>query len=55
MGVWTFFLVQAMFVGIPSLSNRSRRGDAAPERQADHFQLAFHSAESALRKLSTLH
>jgi hypothetical protein len=53
MGVWTFFLVQAAFVGIPSFGNRSRRGDAVPEKQTDHFQLAFRSAEAALRKLST--
>jgi len=53
MGVWTFFLVQAVFVGIPSLGNRSRHGNAPSEQQADHFQLAFRSAEAALRKLST--
>ena len=53
MGVWTFFLVQAAFVGIPSPSGRSTRADAVPEKQADRFQLAYRSAEAALRKLST--
>lgn len=53
MGVWTFFLVQAVFVGIPSLSNRSRNGNGLSEQQADRFQLAHRSAETALRKLST--
>jgi hypothetical protein len=51
MGVWTFFLIQAMFIGIPSLSNRS---GATPEPQADEFELAYRSAETALRKLSRL-
>ena len=53
MGVWTFFLVQAVFVGIPSLGSRRPRGEAAPGHEADSFQLAYRGAEAALRKLSS--
>lgn len=54
MGVWTFFLVQAVFVGIPSLGGGGTRGDATPGNQTDRFQLAYRGAEEALRKLSSL-
>jgi len=53
MGVWSFFLVQALFVGIPSLTGRTVQAEARPDHQADRFQLAYRSAEAALRKLSS--
>lgn len=55
LGVWTFFLVQALFVGIPSAVGRAQGGAALRDRQADHFQAAYRSAELALRKLSSHH
>jgi len=53
MGVWTFFLVQATFIGIPSLSNHRRDSSPASDQRIDQFQTAYRSAEGALRKLST--
>jgi len=53
LGVWTFFLVQALFIVIPSVSGRRAGGDAGIEAQPDHFQSAYHNAEAALRRLST--
>ena len=52
MGVWTFFLLQATFIAIPSLNKPRRDGSPAPGHQIDHFQTACRSAEGALRKLS---
>lgn len=52
MGVWTFFLVQATFIAIPSLSNPGGDSNPAPDQQIDHFHTAYRSAEAALRKLS---
>ena len=52
MGVWTFFLVQALFVGIPSPGGKRRRDDTTRSQQTDSFQLAYRGAEAALRKLS---
>jgi hypothetical protein len=53
LGVWSFFLAQALFVGIPSATARATEAAAQPERRADRFQLAYRSAEAALRKLSS--
>lgn len=53
MGVWTFFLVQALFVAIPALGDPRSRGDATPGHQPDSFQSAYRGAEAALRRLST--
>jgi hypothetical protein len=52
LGTWTFFLVQALFVAIPSMVSRRARSGVADDRHGDHFQRAYHSAEAALRKLS---
>jgi hypothetical protein len=53
MGLWCFFLVQALFVAIPTTS---RRG-AGPGRNAgendDRFEHAHRAAESALRNFYT--
>ena len=53
MGVWTYFLVQALFAGIPSLCDRRSRGGDSTGHKDDHFQHAYRSAEAAMRKLST--
>jgi hypothetical protein len=52
LSIWTFFLMQALFVAIPK-QWRTRRGDQQP-LQDDAFQRAFCNAEVAVRKLSTL-
>jgi hypothetical protein len=52
LGIWTFFLMQALFVVIP----KQWRADISVRQtlQEDTFQHAFRSAEAAVRKLSTL-
>jgi hypothetical protein len=52
LGIWTFFLMQALFVAIPK---QWRSGDSAPQlTRDDAFQRAYRSAEAAVRKLSTI-
>jgi len=53
LSLWTFFLLQALFVAIPPIW-RSGRG-AQPNSYDEAFQRAYRSAEAAVRKLSTLH
>ena len=52
MTLWCFFLMQALFTAIPSSwksgSDRGRRSDD----DGDRFELAYHAAQSAVRKLS---
>jgi hypothetical protein len=55
LGIWTFFLVQALFVAVPSADGRRAGSDAGPGPQSDQFQTAFRNAETALRKLSRHH
>jgi len=52
LGAWTFFLVQALFITIPALTNRQPRAGSGDPEPVDHFQLAYRGAEVALRKLS---
>ena len=52
LSIWTFFLMQALFVAIPK-QWRVGRSDHPPT-QDDAFQRAFHNAEAAFRKLTTL-
>ncbi len=52
LSLWTFFLMQALFVAIPK-QWRAERGDHQLI-QDDAFQHAFRNAESAVRKLSIL-
>ena len=54
LGIWTFFLVQALFVAIPAADGRRRGHDTDSRSPRDPFQLAYNNAESALRKLSSL-
>jgi len=54
LSLWCFFLVQALFVGIPKQIGRK-----PPDRQPgpddeDHFQHAYRAAEGALRKLTSV-
>lgn len=53
LGLWCFFLVQALFVGIPR-SLAQAPAAAVPETDAC-FQRAHRNAETALRKLSINH
>ena len=46
--LWTFFLLQALYVLIPRLPAPS----AQPDTTADGFEQAFRTAEAALRRLS---
>ena len=53
LGIWTYFLVQALFVNIPSASGRRPTSRTQTGADPDHFQTAYRSAEAALRKLSS--
>jgi hypothetical protein len=55
LGIWCFFLVQALFVLIPKRIRH--RPAAAPPGHAgeDRFQHAYRVAETAVRKLSSSH
>jgi hypothetical protein len=50
LGIWTFFLVQALFVAIPKQWRGT--GGAQQITQEDAFQRAFRTAEAAVRKLT---
>lgn len=52
LGIWTYFLVQALFVTIPSAKGRRPSGRKGADSDPDHFQTAYRSADAALRKLS---
>jgi hypothetical protein len=49
--IWSCFLIQALFVAIPSLikTRRVERGDTPEQR----FNRALHSAEAAVRRMHT--
>lgn len=49
---WCFFLIQALFVYIPSKLFRKKAIPAGIVVNEDRFQQAHHAAESALHKLS---
>ncbi len=51
LSIWCFFLVQALFVAIPSTMGRDKRGAGESE---DRFQQAYRVAESALRNLTSV-
>ncbi len=54
LGIWCFFLVQALFVAIPSHWRRPTRGRPPAVDFADRFEAAHQAAESALRKFSSI-
>lgn len=53
LSVWSFFLVQALFVFIPNTWKRSGKSVTAVKVAEDRFQLAHRTAQAALSKLST--
>jgi small-conductance mechanosensitive channel len=54
LGVWCFFLVQALFVVIPNTWKRSAKTDTVSKSTEESFQGAYRTAQAALNKLSTL-
>lgn len=52
LGMWTFFLMQALFVAFPK--QWRDRGGARQMTQDEAFQRAYRSAEAAVRKLTTI-
>ena len=53
LGIWCFFLVQALFVAIPKrIGRRSGTGQDGHDSEA-RFQHAYRAAEAAVRKLSS--
>ncbi|MBT2971899.1 MAG: hypothetical protein KME56_03765 [Candidatus Thiodiazotropha sp. (ex Ctena orbiculata)] len=54
LGVWCFFLVQALFVFIPSSWRRAGKPGTHLDGADDPFQQAYRTAQAALTKLSTL-
>ncbi|MGB5305852.1 MAG: hypothetical protein WBO57_06395 [Gammaproteobacteria bacterium] len=53
LGIWCFFLVQALFVAIPESVNRKSGAAQAGHAREDRFQHAYRVAETAVRKLSS--
>ena len=55
LGIWSFFLMQALFVAIPTRIS-SRTGATGPDRMSeDHFERAHRTAQAAVRKLYSIH
>jgi hypothetical protein len=55
LGIWSFFLVQALFVVIPKTLNRKSGAGQTGHACEDRFQHAYRAAEIAVRKLSSRH
>jgi len=53
LGIWSFFLVQALFVVIPKEAFHRSGTNRASQAGTDRFQHAYRSAEAAVRKLSS--
>ena len=53
LGIWCFFLVQALFVVIPKSIQRKPGATQASHESEDRFQHAYRVAETAVRKLSS--
>jgi hypothetical protein len=53
LGIWCFFLVQALFVVIPKSVRRTPGPTRIGHMHEDRFQHAYHVAETAARKLSS--
>ncbi len=54
-GIWCFFLMQALFVAIPTNMKQKTGQNQTSKAREDRFQHAYRAAESALRKLSSTH
>ena len=55
LGIWCFFLVQALFVVIPKDLQRKPGNSQAGYENSDRFQHAYRVAETAVRKISSSH
>lgn len=55
LSVWCFFLVQALFVAIPTCVNPKPKERRPDQDSEDRFQHAHRAAEAAVRKLSSVH
>ncbi len=55
LSLWCFFLVQALFVMIPKNIGQTSSPRSEADSEADPFEQARHSAQAALRKLSSVH
>jgi hypothetical protein len=55
LGIWCFFLVQALFVFIPKSIQRKHGSGQVSHAREDRFQHAYRVAEAAVRKLSSNH
>ena len=53
LGVWSFFLVQALYVAIPAAARKPRSEASGSGTTNDRFQEARRNAENALRRLSS--
>ena len=54
LSLWCFFLVQALFVVIPTRIRRRHSESSLGPDGLDRFQRAHRSAEAAVRRLSSL-
>jgi len=54
LSIWCFFLIQALFVIIPTRMNKPATNQLITPDRKDAFESAYRSAEIALRQLSTL-
>jgi hypothetical protein len=54
LSLWCFFLVQALFVGIPRHIGRKHPDRSPDPDHEDRFQHAYRIAEGALRKLTSI-
>lgn len=54
LSIWCFFLVQALFVFIPTRLRKSSSGWQSNRIDEDRFQRAYQVAEAALRKISSV-
>lgn len=55
LGIWSFFLVQALFVVIPNSLRRASGAAQAARAEEDRFQHAYRTAERAVRQLASRH
>ncbi|GMR16258.1 MAG: hypothetical protein BMS9Abin31_0577 [Gammaproteobacteria bacterium] len=49
--VWSFFLMQALFVFIPKSFNTKEKPESIADEDNDRFEYAYHTAEMAVEKL----
>jgi len=54
LSIWCFFLIQALFVSIPTRMNKTSTTQSITPERTDAFESAHRSAEAALRKFSSI-